>query len=343
MRMVACAVGQALVLLALGIVVGLGANAARGKNHIDLTRAYFKARVPTATTPETAPAASSATAVARTTQAAPVGPASPYALVDAAEVYAITQDAGRAASELIIDARNDELFAKGHIPGAVQCDPYNLNLYLEAVLARALAAQRIIVYCHGGNCEDSFMLCDELVTHGILKEQLGVFKEGWDGWERYVKERAAEGTTAPAAPESTPVNEPNRPPANSAAEASAENEGFHEIGLAEAIELFRHPNTAQGVYVFVDARADDTFDAGHIPGAIQCDYYRIDYYFPDVLSKAATAEKIIVYCNGGECEDSLYVCGELLRADIPQARILLFKGGWQEWLTTDMPIEAHEE
>ena len=112
------------------------------------------------------------------------------------------------------------------------------------------------------------------------------------------------------------------------------------VNLARASEMFQDPRTENGTYVFVDARADEHYEAGHIPGAVQCDYYRIDYYFPEVMQVASNAEKIVVYCNGGDCEDSLYVCGELLKADIPRAHILLFKGGWQVWSKSGMPVET---
>jgi rhodanese-related sulfurtransferase len=118
---------------------------------------------------------------------------------------------------------------------------------------------------------------------------------------------------------------------------------FTEITLEQAVALHQHEYFDQDVYVFVDARADDAYEDGHIPGAIQCDYYRIEDYWPEVLMRAQAAEKIVVYCNGGDCEDSLYVCGELLRSNIPLANILLFRGGWQAWEESGQPIVTGRE
>ncbi len=118
---------------------------------------------------------------------------------------------------------------------------------------------------------------------------------------------------------------------------------FEVVNLAAALALFEHPNAAVGLHVFVDARDDDHYESGHIPGALQCDHYRIDQFLPTVVSIAAAAEKVIVYCNGGECEDSLAVCGDLLQADIPRAKILLFKEGWQAWIQAGLPQAAGRE
>ncbi len=118
---------------------------------------------------------------------------------------------------------------------------------------------------------------------------------------------------------------------------------FEIVNLDAALALFEHPNASMGLHVFIDARDDEHYEAGHIPGALQCDHYRIDQFLPTVVSIAAASEKVIVYCNGGECEDSLAVCGDLLQADIPRAKILLFKEGWQAWIQAGLPQAAGRE
>jgi len=115
---------------------------------------------------------------------------------------------------------------------------------------------------------------------------------------------------------------------------------FQVVELAEVKRLFDDPKSGTGQYVFVDARADEPFQRGHIPGAVQCDYYRIDFYIESVLNRVLGAEKVVVYCNGGDCEDSLHVCGELLNSQIPWGSIFLFKGGWQEWHQAGYPVET---
>jgi rhodanese-related sulfurtransferase len=313
MRAIVSTLGQAGILLALSFGLGLGINTVRGKDHIKLTRNHTP-MIPNQSnhgsqTPE------------------------PYQVVGLAELARIVGDPTRTGLDVVVDARNEHLFAQGHIPGALLCDPYNLDDHIDQVLNMALGAERVIVYCHGGDCQDSYLLCQELLARGVPKEQLYVFKGGWEAWRAYVdrgREGSAEPLTTDALPTTDQVEEPGPHP-------------FREVDLKEAVGIFEHEHTADGLYVFVDARADGPYEAGHIPGAVQCDYYRIDYYFPELLAKAAGAEKLVVYCNGGDCEDSLYVCGELLKADIPRAHILLFKGGWQEWKKANLPIATGRE
>lgn len=117
---------------------------------------------------------------------------------------------------------------------------------------------------------------------------------------------------------------------------------FHELTLDEVVKVFDDAKVATGEYVFVDARADGPFREGHIPRAVQCDYYRSENYLPSVLTEVAGAEKVIVYCNGGECEDSLLVCREFLSLGVSLERVFLFRGGWQEWKDAGMPFEQSE-
>ena len=51
------------------------------------------------------------------------------------------------------------------------------------------------------------------------------------------------------------------------------------------------------------------------------------------------ALKVIVYCGGGDCEDSVFMCRELLEADVPYDAIHLYVGGWEEWTAKGMPVE----
>src|SRR5438477_6220076 len=69
-------------------------------------------------------------------------------------------------------------------------------------------------------------------------------------------------------------------------------------------KLFKDPRKAQDMVIFIDARDDQHYQAGHIPGAYQLDHYHLENYLPTVLPVCQTAEQIIVYCTGGSCEDS---------------------------------------
>jgi rhodanese-related sulfurtransferase len=148
----------------------------------------------------------------------------------------------------------------------------------------------------------------------------------------------------PAGPNSRPAQPAESPTAaNVAATESAPTTEFPEMTFEEAFKAFEDPKASTGEYVFVDARSDGPFQAGHIPGALQCDYYRVENYLPSVLDQVSNAEKVIVYCNGGECEDSLFVCREFMSLQVPKDRIYLFRGGWQAWQAAGAPVEQSEK
>ncbi len=134
-------------------------------------------------------------------------------------------------------------------------------------------------------------------------------------------------TTAPVDVASGPETQP------------APKSEFQELTLEDVIQLYDDPKAGTGEYVFVDARADEPYQNGHIPGAVQCDYYRSEQSLPGVLDRAYGADKVIVYCNGGDCEDSLLVCREFMNLAVPLEKIYLFRGGWQEWKQSGMPFE----
>ena len=115
----------------------------------------------------------------------------------------------------------------------------------------------------------------------------------------------------------------------------------HGLKLAssnEVVQLFRDPGYEQGLIVFVDARNDQAYQAGHVPGAWQLDRYRPENYLATVLPACATAQKIVVYCNGRSCDDSEFAAVMLREAGIPGENIMVYGGGISEW-TNALPVE----
>lgn len=118
---------------------------------------------------------------------------------------------------------------------------------------------------------------------------------------------------------------------------------YRELGFDETLAIWEDPNREYGLYVFVDARNDKEFEAGHVPGAYQCDFYRIENYIEDAFAAASGAEKVVVYCIGGDCEDSIGVCNVLHDYGIPTENLLLYRGGWEEWNQKQMPVATGRE
>lgn len=162
-------------------------------------------------------------------------------------------------------------------------------------------------------------------------------------------EKETNSTAAPVAlqPKDDASGRKATPPANATEKqqmASAPTKHlehpYQRITFAEVKEVFEDPQTKQGLNVFVDARDDEHFAEGHIPGAIQCFPYEVQKCIDQVRAAADGAEKVIIYCGGGDCEDSIFMCREAIDAGVPEEAVYLFEGGWKEWSAGKMPAET---
>lgn len=107
-----------------------------------------------------------------------------------------------------IDARDPELYAKGHITGSSLLYVYDQSAYLGEVEAAIEAKQPIalVVYCKGKECTDSHHLAQDLEARGY--GNILVYKGGFEEWyeaglpiegELAESEAPADETTATAA------------------------------------------------------------------------------------------------------------------------------------------------
>lgn len=152
--------------------------------------------------------------------------------------------------------------------------------------------------------------------------------------------RPASGTNNDNAPKLTPEI---APAAGEAAPAQRlAQQGLQLIRGSQVMELHRDPRSAVGGIVFVDARNGEHYAAGHIPGAWQFDHYHADRYLPAVLPVCLRAELVVVYCTGGDCEDSEFAAIMLRDAGVPRERLFVYLGGITEWTTNALPVETGE-
>ena len=115
---------------------------------------------------------------------------------------------------------------------------------------------------------------------------------------------------------------------------------FQLIAYEAVAALHEEPETLDGLNVFIDARNDHDYEDGHIPGAVQCDPHNVAQYWDNVEPLVQGAMKILVYCGGGDCDDSIFMCRELQNQDIPHEAIYLYEGGWEEWTAKGGPVET---
>ena len=119
-------------------------------------------------------------------------------------------------------------------------------------------------------------------------------------------------------------------------------QGLQLIDGEEVKRLFGDPQYAQELFVFVDARDDRHYQQGHVPGAYQFDRYYPEKHLPVVLPACLTATKVVVYCTGGNCEDSEFAALALKEASVPPDRLFVYAGGVTEWTAHGWPLESGE-
>jgi rhodanese-related sulfurtransferase len=124
--------------------------------------------------------------------------------------------------------------------------------------------------------------------------------------------------------------------------ARLKEKGLQPIDGREATQLFRDPQYELESIVFIDARDDRHYAEGHIPGAYQFDRYYPEKHLPAVLPVCLNATKIVVYCTGGDCEDSEFAALTLKDAGASLERIVVYAGGMTEWAANGLPVEIGE-
>lgn len=81
---------------------------------------------------------------------------------------------------LLLDAREGDLYAEGHLPGARSL-PRGASAGQVAAFFREVPFDRpLIAYCSGYGCEDSFILAERLLAEGY--RDVRVFEGGLPEW-----------------------------------------------------------------------------------------------------------------------------------------------------------------
>ena len=178
-----------------------------------------------------------------------------------------------------------------------------------------------------------------LVANGLSPRGLKLRRDYFPGSNR-------PGASALPATDSAKGVEGASPAQPSAAEMALtrlREKGLQVVDCKQAQELFNDPRFAQGAVIFIDARNDEHYRQGHIPGAWQFDRYHPENYLAAVLPVCQLAQQVVVYCAGGDCEDSEFAALFLRdSAQVPGGKLLVFTGGWTEWTARGLPVEKGE-
>jgi rhodanese-related sulfurtransferase len=123
---------------------------------------------------------------------------------------------------------------------------------------------------------------------------------------------------------------------------------LHQKGLQiaddeQVLSLFHDPRYEQGLIVFIDARNEEHFQQGHIPGAYQFYHMYPEKSLGAVAPACNAAQQILIYCNGGDCELSEFAAEFLINSlQVPNSKILIYAGGITAWQNKKLPIETGE-
>ena len=105
--------------------------------------------------------------------------------------------------------------------------------------------------------------------------------------------------------------------------------GIILIGLAEAEELF-----VRGSALFIDSQPKQKFSEGHILNAVSIPLEDNKKKLKSPLN-VPLEKTIVVYCEGGDCQESLALAKVLHSQGYKNIRV--FTGGWAEWVGTGHP------
>ena len=130
---------------------------------------------------------------------------------------------------------------------------------------------------------------------------------------------------------------------NSPLEVLAARLREHGLQLADSnqvAQLFADPRRSRDEVIFIDARDEEHYRAGHIPGAYLFDRFRPEDYLTNVVMPCLTAQEMVFYCNGGDCDDSEHAAIMLRDSmGLPKEKVFVYGGGCIEWMTNGLPVE----
>ena len=107
------------------------------------------------------------------------------------------------------------------------------------------------------------------------------------------------------------------------------------ITLSEAMTKYQSPQV-----IFLDARLEGDYKAGHIKNALNLPYEELGNFWDKVALQLSPDKEIVTYCDGTECENSLFLARELKQKGF--TKVFIFFGGWSEWKKAELPIEKSE-
>jgi len=143
----------------------------------------------------------------------------------------------------------------------------------------------------------------------------------------------AAAAPAPAAPRKAPAPPPPAPAPSRFAPSAGEL--IRELSSEAALEAFRLK------LPFLDARRSSDYEDGHLPGAWSVPIWeaaapaRITEF--EARANPSPQSPIVIYCAGGDCEDSRLLARKLV--DLGYRNLFIYRDGFPDWVKQGRPQE----
>ncbi len=111
------------------------------------------------------------------------------------------------------------------------------------------------------------------------------------------------------------------------------NAGLAVISVDAAAEHFK-----SGGVLFLDARAQDAYLAGHIPGALNVPPPEAGSALTIIRELSGSRSLLIVYCDGEGCRLGDQLASML--AELGVSGVAVMPAGWEGWVAAGLPAEA---
>ncbi len=94
-----------------------------------------------------------------------------------------------------------------------------------------------------------------------------------------------------------------------------------------------------GEALFLDARSEEAYSQGHIPGAFSLSYKSFEQGVPEWVNDLPKDQPLVIYCDGADCHASKVVYEKLLELGFEEDKLRIFSGGWTEWVKQGGEVE----
>ena len=114
---------------------------------------------------------------------------------------------------------------------------------------------------------------------------------------------------------------------------SVNSDGPQPIELTDALEKLK-----QGKAIFMDARSEYDYNAGHIQTARNYPEKTLDIWMPDFFNNTPPESLLITYCSDTRCHLAEHLAVKLYELGYPNVRFL--PAGLSAWQARGYPVES---